>query len=286
MVGPEVDPKQTVLCADFVCQVDLIQGWTIKEGYTFGMPRTGDPIFARHFDRLPGSQPDSSASGLQGVLSVTGGSLGSFSGCCSRPPRFLCPFKTCTKSTGDSPHGSRAACPAARLLMQNRADLSHVKRWPTFFPHGRTLDSSTSPRKQLIAKAADQPMPIAFADMEVFYDGNVNAGFRHCTQARVACTKRQVAHAPLRQKISSALADTGTCRWISSTLATTWPLRQVPYPSSCSCPQDYMGQHTGSLGCEVRGRELVSSLGLPVPRQDKDAAAFVSLPHHVSQRHM
>ena len=36
-----------------MCQVDLAQrGWTIKEGYTFGMPRTGDATFAAHFDQM------------------------------------------------------------------------------------------------------------------------------------------------------------------------------------------------------------------------------------------
>ena len=43
-----------LICALFVlCQVDLVsEGWLVREGYTFGMPRPGDAAFARTFDGM------------------------------------------------------------------------------------------------------------------------------------------------------------------------------------------------------------------------------------------
>jgi len=64
MVPPRLDVIQIVLddvrcilcfiCALFVlCQVDLVsEGWLVREGYTFGMPRPGDAAFARTFDGM------------------------------------------------------------------------------------------------------------------------------------------------------------------------------------------------------------------------------------------
>ncbi|CAE6929940.1 LIP [Symbiodinium natans] len=120
-----------------LAMVDLAQrGWTIKEGYTFGMPRTGDATFAAHFDQM-------------------------FSGKFFRVTHHMDP-------------------------------VPHVPPQDFGFQHFSS---------------------------EVFYNGEVGAGFRHCPQAEdLRCAGRY------------------------------WDLPVDLF--HINDHMDYMGEHTGSVGCE------------------------------------